>query len=143
TQPPRRLPQVERLDTEPVACNECPARRSLDDDEREHAVEALDAALAPLRIGLEDHLRIARRTESMAEVLELSPKRLEVVDAAVENDHEAELVVDHRLGRALGQVEDLQAPVAQRHVPLGEQAFTVRPARSLALDHALDRPRIG
>ena len=36
-----------------------------------------------------------------------------VVDAAVEDDGEAELRVDHRLGAALGEVDDLQPPVRQ------------------------------
>src|SRR5690606_27060531 len=117
---------------------ERPARDALVDDEREHAVEALDAPLAPFGIRLQNDLGIARRPEAMPEIFELEPKLLEVVDATVEDDDEIVILVDHRLRRARRQIEDLQTAMADGDRPIAEVAARIGPARGEPLRHALD-----
>src|SRR5690606_10583092 len=129
---------VQRLDAEPIARRERPARDALVDDEREHAVEALDAPLAPFGIRLQNDLGIARRPEAMPEIFQLEPKLLEVVDATVEDDDEIMILVEHRLRRARRQIEDLQAAMADGDRSLAEVAVRIRPARSEPLGHAFD-----
>src|SRR5690606_15948927 len=142
-QPAAHVTLIERLDAEAVACDECPAGATLQNDEREHAVEPLDAALAPPRIRLEDHLSIAPRPEAMTEVLELAPERFEVVDTTVENDRKTVVLVDHRLRGARPEIEYLEPPVAEGDGTLAEEALAVRSAGGLTIDHSPDGRRIG
>src|SRR3546814_7762694 len=71
----RAFGEVERLDAKPVARQHHAAAVPLQDREGEHAVEPLDAALAPGVVGLEDPLRIAAGEEAVAGGLELRPDR--------------------------------------------------------------------
>jgi hypothetical protein len=96
-QPARRLGQVQRLDAQPIAGEHHAAGVALGDDEREHAVQVRDDVGAPVVVALEDHLGVAGREEAVAVALELGAQLLVVVDAAVEDRGQAELVVDHRL----------------------------------------------
>ena len=77
---------VERLDAEPVAREEERLPVAVPEREREHAAEALDAALAPRLPRMHDHLGVALRAEGVAEPRELGNERLVVVDLAVEDD---------------------------------------------------------
>src|SRR5690606_19937424 len=108
-----------------------------------HAVEMLDAALAPLGIGFQDDFRIARRAEAVPEVLEFPTQRLEVVDATVEDDDEVQFLVHHRLRCALPEIEDLQPTVTEGHPAVGVEAFAVGAAGRLARRHPLYRFAIG
>ena len=51
--------------------------------EREHPVEAVETARAPLLVGVEQHLRVAVRSEAVAVLLQLATELPEVVDLAV------------------------------------------------------------
>src|SRR5690606_38785657 len=62
-----------------------------------------------------------------------------VVDAAVEDDAEAELVIDHGLLCLLAEVDDLQAAMAEGHSALREEPASVRPPRRKAFRHGLHR----
>ena len=110
---PAGLGQVQRLDAEAVAREHEPAAVALGDGEGEHALEAIDAALPPAAVGLEHDLGVAVGEEAQPGGLELAPQLAVVVDAAVEDDRQPELGVDHRLRAALGEVDDPQPPVAQ------------------------------
>src|SRR5206468_12461461 len=81
-------PVVEGLDAEAVARGEEPAARPVPEREGPHAVEALDAALAPLAVGGEDHLRVGGAAEAVALRLELAPELPVVVDLAVVDELE-------------------------------------------------------
>jgi hypothetical protein len=63
---------------------------------------------------------------------------LVVVDAAVEDQGEPELLVGHRLGAGLGQVDDLEPAVAERDRPAGEEALAVRTAGLQTRQHCAD-----
>jgi hypothetical protein len=96
-QPAGRLGEVQRLDAQPVAGEHHAPGVPLGDDEREHPVQVRDDVGAPVVVALEDHLGVAGGEEAVAVALELGAQLLVVVDAAVEDRGQAELVVDHRL----------------------------------------------
>jgi hypothetical protein len=128
TQPPRRLGQVHRLDAEPVAGQDDASGSVLDQREREHPEEVRHAVGAPAVVRLDDHLGVRGGEEPVAGRRESGPQLLVVVDAAVEDQGEPQLLVGHRLPARLGQVDDLQTAVAERdRAALGEPG-TVRSA---------------
>ena len=100
-QPPGSVGQVQRLDAEAVAREHEPAAVALGDGEGEHALEALHAALAPVAVALQHDLGVAVGEEAQARGLELGAQLAVVVDAAVEDDRQAQHGVDHRLRAAL------------------------------------------
>ena len=72
---------VERLDPEAVARDEERLRLLVPEREREHAAQPLEAALAPLAVGAQDHLGVGARAEA---ILAEQPAQLDVVvDLAV------------------------------------------------------------
>lgn len=62
---------------------------------------------------LDQHLGVTAEVEVVATGDQLGTELRVVVDAAVEHDRQAELIVHHGLCGAVGQVDDLQAPVAE------------------------------
>src|SRR5205085_2931428 len=142
-QPLLGLAIVKRLDPEPVAGQRNPSALPLVDGEGEHALEPLDAARAPGVPGLQDHLGVAAREEAVAEPLKLVAKLLVIVDAAVEDEVEAELGIHHRLGRTGREVDDLQPLVAEADPPAHQLPAGIGAAPGLAAHHRRDRRRIG
>src|SRR4029453_17572693 len=61
-----------------------------------------------------------------------------VVDAAVEDQGEPELLVGHRLPAGLGEIDDLQPPVPEPARAVGPEAFAVRTAGLQTRQHAPD-----
>ena len=90
------------------------ARLEIEDGEREHAGEARQHAGAPLPVGLEQHLRVARGTERGPERLELATQLEVVVDLAVVRDPAATVGARHRLVSRGAQVDDREPPVTER-----------------------------
>ena len=68
----RELGVVERLDAEAVAGEQQPPRRAVPHREGEHAAEAVDAALAPLLVAVDDDLGVGAGAEAMAVRQELA-----------------------------------------------------------------------
>ncbi len=136
--------QIQRLDAEPVAAeDDSPARGGLDDGEGEHPDQAVDEPLgAEAAIGGEDDLGVRGRPEPLARGLELRPQLAVVVDAAVEDDRQAPVVIHHRLGAGLGEVDDLQPPVDEADPPGDPAAVAIGPARSQGRRHALERGQV-
>ena len=132
------LGQVERLDAESVAHEDGASAVALGDDEGEHAVKALDAILAPLVPGLEDHLRVAVGEEAVAGLLQFLAQFRVIVDAAVEDDGETELRVGHGLGRVLGQIDDLETAVPEGGGPPCDDTGTIRAAWGQRPGHCCD-----
>jgi hypothetical protein len=114
----RGLGQIQRLDPEPVADQQQPARAVLVDREREHPGKAPHAVTAPLVVGLEDHLGVAGGEEAVPVAFELAAQLVVVVDAAVEPDRQTELGIGHRLVPAARQVDDLQPAMRERDARL-------------------------
>ncbi len=132
------LGEVQRLDAEPVAAEEDPAAVALDDREGEHPLQVVDEAVAPVVVGLEEHLGVAVGEEAVAVPGQLLPQFLVVVDAAVPGDGQAEVRIDHRLGARFGQVDDLQATVAESHSALRPHARRVRSPGRHRFGHGRD-----
>jgi hypothetical protein len=81
-------------------------------------VQVLDDRGAPVVVALEDHLGVGGGEEAVAVALELGAQLLVVVDAAVEDRGQAELVVHHRLAAGRRQVDDRQPAVPKATRPL-------------------------
>ncbi len=135
----RVLGEVQRLDAEPVAAEQHPAAVALDDREGEHALEAVDEAVAPVVVGLEQDLGVAVGEEAVAVADQVLPQFLVVVDAAVPGDGQAQLRIDHRLGARFGQVDDLQATMAERDPALRPHTRRVGTPGRHRLGHGRDR----
>src|SRR5581483_9312229 len=127
---------VERLDAEAVARAEERTTVGVPDYERPHAVEAVDAPLAPFAIRGEDHLAVRARREGVAFREQLFAQLQVVVDLAVVQ--ELKLAVLHRLEPGVGEIEDRQPQVAEAHAVLCEDAAPVRAAVAELVEPALD-----
>jgi hypothetical protein len=134
---------IQRLDPEPVTGQEQPARLVLANAEGEHALEFLDAALPPRMEGLQNDLGVAAGKEPVALGAQPATQLVVVVDAAVEHDGQAEFLVPHGLGAALGQVHDRQPTVAKRHRALGHETVVVGPAGAHQVQHPLHAANVG
>ena len=128
-QPPRCLGEVERFDAEPVAGQDQPPPRPVDQPDREHADQVVDETFTPVRVRHQDRPRCrwwsGRRTRRSRSS---SRSSRVVVDAAVEDQRQAQVVADHRLPARVGQVDDGQPAVPEGHPAVGEQALVVRAA---------------
>jgi hypothetical protein len=133
----RKLRVMKRLDPEAVAREEQGLAITVPQREREHAPEALDALLAPLLPGVNDHLGIALRAEDVAQGRELGDQRLVVVDLAVEDHHDAAVLVVERLLSG-GEVDDRKPPVTEPEARLQVHAALVGTAVKLRLVHSQD-----
>ena len=138
----RVLGDVERFDAEPVASEQNPSAVALDDREREHSEQPVDEAVAPVVVGLEQHLGVAVGEEPVAVLGQLAAQVLVVVDAAVPRDGETEVGVDHRLCARLGQIDDLQPAMSERDPALRPRTRRIGTARCHCLGHGRHRRKI-
>ena len=89
-------------------------RAAVPERERPHAVEALDAVVAPLLVGGEHDLGVGLRPEAVAVRLELSAQLDVVVDLAVVEELQRAVLARERLAASVGQVDDREPRVAER-----------------------------
>src|SRR5262249_10914898 len=142
--PARHPGPVQRLLAETIACEmqlPCP---TIDDGEREHAVQALRQPLTPRLIAVHEHFGIGvAGAEYMTELKELPAQLDVVVNLAVEDYPDRSILVPHRL-TAAGDVDDGEAPVAEMYAKLivDPSPFSVRPAMGKLLGHALEQGAI-
>ena len=127
---------VQGFDAKVVARDQQALRAPVPQREGEHALQVLEHAHAVLAIGVEQRLSVAVGAEGMAARLQLAPQRGEVVDLAVEHARELAVGGAHRL-RAAGDVDDRQAPEAERERPVAVVAFVVRTAVLKTSGHVL------
>jgi len=105
--------------------------------EGEHAVEARQRCLAPLRERGEQNFGVAVGAKRPTLLLELAPEILVIVDFTVVDEVKPAIARRHRLiGPARG-VEDRQTPMRQRHAPAGVEprSGTVGAAMDEAVAH--------
>ena len=107
------------------------------DCEREHPVQPLDTALTPFTKRTQDDLRVAAREEFVAQRLQFAAQVVVIVDAAVEHDRLAGVLIQHRLCRPVTEIDDLEAAVPEHHAAEIGQPVAVRPAPRLGVHHAL------
>ena len=134
--------EVDRLDAEVVAGQGEPLLVAVPDRQPEHAVEAVERVVPPLRERLEHDLGVGVGREGAAERLQLGAQVEVVVDLAVVGDHVAPVGGVHRL-LAVGDVDDGQPPVREPAGAVGHDAVAVGPAVLLAGVHALEERRVG
>ena len=142
-QPRRRLADVQGFDAEAVAGQRQLTGVGVDDREREHALEMLDAVGAPAVERLEDHLTVGGREEGVAVAREFIAQLAIVVDAAVEHQRQTQSGVDHGLCTSAGQIDDLQSPVSEGHVAVEVGTLAVGSAGGHRLGHGCDGREIG
>ena len=111
--------------------------------EGEHAEEVVDAPGAPLAVGLGDHLGVGVREEAVAQPGELLAQVAVVVDAAVEDDGQAQLGIDHGLGAGRREVDDGEPPMGQGHRARRPDPRAVRPSGGQPVRAAPERGQVG
>ena len=125
---------MKRLHPKPVPRQPERAGARIEQREGEHAVEAMDALLAPLAIAMKNDFGVAMGAKDMALRLQFGAHFREIVDFAVEDDRQALILGQHRL-RAAGQVDDRQAQMAQAHARRGPNAAAVGTAMRHRVQH--------
>jgi hypothetical protein len=128
---------VDRLFAHAVTRQKELAALRVPDREREHPVQPLHALLAPLLPGVHEDFRVAMRAETMATTLQLRTQIGVVVDLSVERRPDgARLVGDGLITRV--EVDDAEAPDAEREAAVEMETLGVRPAMSQLIRHTLD-----
>ena len=134
-----RLGIDERLDPVAVAAADEEAALRVPQSERPHAVEAVEALLAPLLVRVHDDLGVGVRVEPVPARLELAPQLDEVVDLAVVDDPDAPVLVAERLVSRRREVLDREPPGAEREVGGLHGSFGRRRVRSAQAPHLVGR----
>src|SRR6476619_1844002 len=88
---------MKRFLAEPVASDEHLLRNRVPDRQRKHAIEVLDARLAPLLIGCKNDFGIGSGFEAVTAGRELVAQFFEVVDLPVEDDPKLAIMARHWL----------------------------------------------
>src|SRR5262249_7435184 len=125
---------------EAVAAAEETVLRAVENDEGPHAVEALDEAVAPLAVAVEEDLGVGMVGDESATMhLQLRAEVGVVVDFAVEDDADLAVGGPHGL-RAAAEVDDGEAAVAEEDGgTFGEPVtFGVGSAVADGVGHALE-----
>ena len=133
-----RLAVIQRLDAHAVTRQKQGARLRVPDREGKHAVQIAGTVLAPVGIGLENHLAVPVGKELVAQGDQLLLQLRVVVDGAIENQHQAEFAVDQRLIGTLGQVDDRQPAMPQCNRRIEVVPRRIRPAALEPRHHRLD-----
>src|SRR5437773_12378473 len=94
----------------------------------------LDASLAVLGVCAQDDFGVTPRPESVALRLELRPEAAEVVDLAVEDDHNRSRRVGHRL-RSRAEIDDRETRHTASEPAVGPRALLVVPTLSKERQH--------
>ena len=125
---PRALEVHEGLDAEAVPGGKQAPTPGVPDREGPHSVEALNTGIAPLCIGMQDHLAVRTRSELVACGAKLWYQFQVVVDLAVKHQHQAAVGIEHRLRARFGQVENGESTVAKADAFAHVYAAPIRPA---------------
>src|SRR5205085_9682895 len=136
---------VERLDAEPVACEQERARLFVPQRKGEDAVEMREKICAPLRVGCKQDFRVRVGAKALAARFEFATQLAIVVNLAVEADLKTPVSVTHRLMPGRRRVNDRQPPMTETHTPpviINRRArphtFVVAPAMLNAPQHSSD-----
>ena len=108
-----------------------------------HALQPLNAVLPPGVIGLEDDFRVTGGKEPVALAFQFGFQFTVIIDAAVEDERQAEFGIDHRLLPMIGQVDNFQPPVSEGNPTLGVDPAGIRATGRQSFDHPAQRVRIG
>ena len=78
-------------------------------------------------IRLDDDLGVAFGKEPVAEIAQFGFQLAVIVDTAVKDQAQAQLIVDHGLLGGRCQVEDAQSPMSERDCTLCKDSSRIRP----------------
>ncbi len=130
--PLRRQFVVQRLDAQPVACDEERFRIAIPDGKSEHAAQVLYAICTVFFVEMDDGLGIAVRAIAVAARDELLAQREMVVDFAIKHDPQRAVFVRNRLMTARN-IDNAEPPHSDAHRAVGIKAVVVGSAMA---DHA-------
>ncbi len=136
---PSALGVIQRLLPEAIANQPARFGRAVPYGYREHAPQTRNGRLdTPLRKGGQRHLGIAGPDERVSIPRQLGAKLFEVVDFAVEGDHEPAIGRAHRLVTSAGNIDDGQSPESeQRRVPaVAPEPLIIWPSMAQHAGHA-------
>ena len=133
---------MKRLHAKPVAGEEQGLRVGVEKGEREAAVEAGEAAGAPLAPGGEDQVRgAAVPVDSVAQRFKLGAQGLEIMDIAVEAEGEPAVRAEPRLSGTLTLGARAMA-VGEADARRGPDVAAIGPAMRDRVDHGTQPRRI-
>ena len=128
----------QRFLSKPIASEEHTAPAQVGNRKGEHAVEALDACVAILFVGVDDGLCIRPGAKHVTAGGQEPTEVVMVVDLAVEHNPDLSVFIGHRL-LAAGAVDDGKTTMAKLDPGGVERAAAVRPAMVEGVGHGLDR----
>src|SRR5437867_155863 len=126
---------VERLDSKPVARAEERPGAPVVNHECPFAIEAPQAVLAPLEVGLQQDFSVAGGTKGMPQGAELFPKLDVVENLAVEHQHGGIVSAPHRLVAGGAEIEDRQALEAKADLAFDEHTGVIGTTVRQRADH--------
>src|SRR5215470_17329500 len=115
---------VERLDAETVTCEQQPPPGLVPNGKREHAVEVVDAIVAPLLVGVHDGFGVGTRAVDVTVGFELPPDERVVVDLAVEDHPDVAALVGQGL-LAVPEIHDAQTSMAEHGLSIAVETAVV------------------
>ena len=132
--------KVERLLAQPIARQHQPPLRRVPDREREHAAQPADERHAVQRGRARSSTSVSERVREATPASRSSAAQLaEVVDLAVEHQHDLPVGAQHRLVRVGRQVDDRQPRVAERGEAAAVNAGGVRARGGERVRHRADQ----
>src|SRR2546430_6683187 len=109
---------VERFDAVGVACKEDAAPHLVPDCECEHATEPMHHLGAVARVEVQERLRVGGRAEACTLGFELHTQLRIIVNLDIEHNDGAAALSCHRLGSAVGKIDDRKASMPQAAMPV-------------------------
>jgi hypothetical protein len=110
---------IERLDTQRVACEQHAAAAFVPQREGIHSAQALDAGNTLAIVEVKDHFGVGFGAEDLALLLQLLAQGAVVIYLAVEDDAQPAAGGFHRLIGDRAQIDDRQAPMPHCHSAVG------------------------
>ena len=105
---------VQRFLAETIPGQKQTTSYSIENGEREHAINPRRQLFAPFLPAVHQHFSVRMiRSKAVAAALEIGPELGVIIDFAVENDADLAVLVPHRL-MARGEVNDRQPPMAEK-----------------------------
>ena len=105
--------EIDTEETESITRQEQAPPVPIPQSKCENAPKPFDTRRPPLFVGVDNHLGVSTRLESMAELLQFITQFGEVVDLTVVHDLNRVIFIAHRLPTGIAQIHNRQAAVCQ------------------------------
>ena len=133
---------VERLDAKTITRKEQPPFLAVPDRKGPHSIESPMTLDAPFTKRAEHNFRVGMGSKMMAARLQIGANFFEVVDLAVEDDHQIAAGIAERLVSRGRKIDDRQTRARQRDVRFDVHRAPIGAAVCDGIDHAPRRCRI-